>query len=136
MRKRPLRCACAWQWGGARNALARKANSARGWGTPTRARTRVARGGFESARTYEAVQLPARVADLDTALAKVDGDHFAHDDLGECLRTKATSVSVTSGFWLVVFWDFAAETHGFAANFSKKKLTVQCTTKRKLDLLV
>ena len=90
MRKRPLRCACAWQWGGARNALARKANSARGWGTPTRARTRVARGGFESARTYEAVQLPARVADLDTALAKVDGDHFAHDDLGEC-RKKATS---------------------------------------------
>ena len=43
--------------------------------------------------------------------------------VGECLRTKATSVSVTSGFWLVVYWDFAAETNGFAANFSKKKLT-------------
>ena len=78
MRKRPLRCACAWHWDRARNALAWKANGARGRGTPTRMRTRVARGVFESARTHEAVQLPASVADLDTALAKVDRNNFAH----------------------------------------------------------
>ena len=45
---------------------------------PTRARTRVARDGFESASTHEAVELPAGVAALHTALAKVDRDHFAH----------------------------------------------------------
>ena len=47
-------------------------------GGPTRARTRVARGGFESADTHEAVELPAGVAALHTALAKVDRDNLAH----------------------------------------------------------
>ena len=45
---------------------------------PTRARTRVARDGFESASTHEAVELPAGVAALHTALAKVDRDNLTH----------------------------------------------------------
>ena len=51
---------------------------ARTWGGPTRARTRVARGGFDSADTHEAVELPAGVAALHTALAKVDRDNLTH----------------------------------------------------------
>ena len=54
-------------------------------GGPTRARTRVARDGFESASTHEAVELPAGVAALHTALAKVDRDNLAH---GTCFRLK------------------------------------------------
>jgi hypothetical protein len=30
---------------------------------------------------FEAVQLPAGITDLDTALADMDGDDFAHDCL-------------------------------------------------------
>ena len=45
---------------------------ARTWGGPTRRRARIARDGFESASTHEAVELPAGVAALHTALAKVD----------------------------------------------------------------
>ena len=33
---------------------------------------------FESAQTHEAVQLPASIADLDAALAKVNGDNLTH----------------------------------------------------------
>ena len=47
-------------------------------GGPTRARARVARVGFESADTHEAVELPAGVAALHTALAKVDRDNLTH----------------------------------------------------------
>jgi hypothetical protein len=55
---------------------------------------------FESARTHEAVQLPASVADLDTALAKVDRNNFAHGfgrrmDLAfaECLQRFISAAS-------------------------------------------
>ena len=51
-------------------------------GGPTRARARVARVGFESADTHEAVELPAGVAALHTALAKVDRDNLTHFVLG------------------------------------------------------
>jgi len=47
-------------------------------GGPTRARARVARVGFESADTHEAVELPAGVAALHTALAQVDRDNLTH----------------------------------------------------------
>ncbi len=43
-----------------------------------RARARVARVGFESADTHEAVELPAGVAALHTALAQVDRDNLTH----------------------------------------------------------
>ena len=33
---------------------------------------------FESAQTHEAVQLPASIADLDAALAKVNADNLTH----------------------------------------------------------
>jgi len=33
---------------------------------------------FESAQTHEAVQLPASVADLDAALAKMNADNLTH----------------------------------------------------------
>ena len=55
-------------------------------------RTRVARGVFESARTHEAVQLPASVADLHAALPKVNADDFAHGYFYVGLK-KATAVS-------------------------------------------
>jgi hypothetical protein len=51
---------------------------ARRWGGPTRRRARIARDGFESASTHEAVELPAGVAALHTALAKVDRDNLTH----------------------------------------------------------
>ena len=51
---------------------------ARTWGGPTRRRARIARDGFESASTHEAVELPAGVAALHTALAKVDRDNLTH----------------------------------------------------------
>jgi hypothetical protein len=51
---------------------------ARTWGGPTRRRARIARDGFESASTHEAVELPAGVAALHTALAQVDRDNLTH----------------------------------------------------------
>ena len=51
---------------------------ARRWGGPTRRRARIARDGFESASAHEAVELPAGVAALHTALAKVDRDNLTH----------------------------------------------------------
>ena len=57
------------RWGG---------GCARRWGGPTRRRARIARDGFESASTHEAVELPAGVAALHTALAKVDRDDLTH----------------------------------------------------------
>ena len=39
-------------------------------------------GGKGGSPVLEAVQLPARVTDLATGLADVDGDTFAHDEEG------------------------------------------------------
>jgi hypothetical protein len=50
-------------------------------------------GSRARARTHEAVQLPASVADLDAALPKVNADDFAH---GYFLRKRHESVSKKS----------------------------------------
>ena len=67
-----VRVAVGWR---ARNALAgqwiARADGARLRGLARGSRA-VGSIRFESAQTHEAVQLPASIADLDTALAKVD----------------------------------------------------------------
>ena len=72
----------AWQWGGARNALAAGQRIARADGARQRGLARGSRAvgsiRFESAQTHEAVQLPASIADLDAALAKVNADNLTH----------------------------------------------------------
>jgi hypothetical protein len=49
-----------------------------GAGQRGRARGSRAVGSRARARTHEAVQLPASVADLHTALTKVNGDNLTH----------------------------------------------------------
>ena len=72
----------AWQWGGARNALAAGQRIARADGARQRGLARGSRAvgsiRFESAQTHEAVQLPASIADLDATLTKVNGDNLTH----------------------------------------------------------
>ena len=92
MKKRPLRCACAWQWGGARNALSAGQRIARADGARQRGLARGSRAvgsiRFESAQTHEAVQLPASVADLDAALAEMNADNLTHFSVGFGSRLK------------------------------------------------
>ena len=71
-------------------------------GGPTRARTRVARDGFESASTHEAVELPAGVAALHTALAQVDRDNLTHLFFSVGVDVQRAGAG-RIGFWEVLF---------------------------------
>ena len=71
-----VRVAVGWRSQRAR----RESEEARADGARQRGRARGSRavGSRARARTHEAVQLPASVADLDAALPKVNADDFAH----------------------------------------------------------
>jgi hypothetical protein len=71
-----VRVAVGWRSQRAR----RESEEARADGARQRGRARGSRavGSRARARTHEAVQLPAGIADLDTGLADVDGDNFTH----------------------------------------------------------
>jgi hypothetical protein len=73
-----VRVAVGWRRGGALSGqwIAR-ADGARQRGLARGSRA-VGSIRFESAQTHEAVQLPASVADLDAALAKMNADNLTH----------------------------------------------------------
>ena len=73
-----VRVAVGWRRGGALSGqwIAR-ADGARERGLARGSRA-VCSIRFESAQTHEAVQLPASVADLDAALAKMNADNLTH----------------------------------------------------------
>ena len=89
---------------------------------PTRARTRVARDGFESASTHEAVELPAGVAALHTALAKVDRDHFAHGCCRRVFENESNVCGAAEAFG--TFWRFGTSLFfwkGFTSTVGKSR---------------
>ena len=97
-----VRVAVGWRRGGAlAGQWIARADGARQRGLARGSRA-VGSIRFESAQTHEAVQLPASIADLDAALAKVNGDNLTH-----------LSVSLD--------W-FSRRIATVAANCSKKKL--------------
>ena len=71
-----MRVAVGWRAQSAR----KESEEARADGARQRGRARGSRavGSRARARTHEAVQLPASVADLDAALAKVNADNLTH----------------------------------------------------------
>jgi hypothetical protein len=73
-----VRVAVGWRRGGAlAGQWIARADGARQRGLARGSRA-VGSIRFESAQTHEAVQLPASVADLDAALAKMNADNLTH----------------------------------------------------------
>jgi hypothetical protein len=77
---------------------------------------------FESAQTHEAVQLPASVADLDAALAKMNADNLTHffglgmergrnlQRAANCSKKKLENSGrpLSRPYWILVFWSVPA----------------------------